>query len=278
MRGSCRRAATQTGGCSVPQIAGEQSDGVQAVVLTLRILEHLVQQGRPVGVTELAAALGTTKSRVYRYLQTLRQQNYIAQSRDSERYQVGVRLLALTRAPIDSFELLSASRDILERLRDTLGHPLVISVPEPASVRVLAKIAGKSAIEIGVRPGSTLPLHGSAQGKLVLAFGGTDAEAAVSGPALEPLTPQTIVEPAALKREIAKVAEQGWAVAPNETVLGANALAAPVFDAAGGLAATIAILDSIQFIEPQPSEAQIRSVVGAARKISRRLGYTGRSG
>jgi DNA-binding IclR family transcriptional regulator len=259
----------------LPQIAGEHSEGVQAVVLTLRILEHLVQQGRPVGVTELAAALGTTKSRVYRYLQTLREHEYIAQQRDSERYQVGARLLAMARAQSENFELLTASRDILQQLRDTLGHATVISVPERSCVRVLATIAGKSAIEIGVRPGSTLPLHGSAQGKLVIAFGPKELEASVLRSKLAALTPKTIVNPLALKREVAKVAKQGWAVAPNEIMLGANALAAPVFDASGTLVATIAILNSVQFIAHKPADDQVRRVVGAAQRISHRLGYTG---
>lgn len=260
----------------MPRIAGEQSEGVQAVVLTLRILERLVQHGRPMGVTELATALGTTKSRIYRFLQTLQQQDYIAQSRDSERYQVGARLLSLTRAQSENFELLTASHDVLQQLRDTLGHSTVISVPERTCVRVMATLAGKSAIEIGVRPGSTLMLHGSAQGKLALAFGPKEVEAAVMRSKLAMLTPKTIANPVTLKREIAKVAKQGWAVAPHETVLGANALAAPVFDAAGALVATIAVLDSIQFIAPKPSEEQIRRVVGAAQRISHRLGYAGR--
>lgn len=250
---------------------------MEAVVLTLRILEHIVHQSRPVGVTELATALGTTKSRIYRYLQTLRQQNYIVQLKDSERYQVGARLLTLTRAPCGSFELLTASRDILERLRDTLGHATVISVPERSCVRVLATFTGKSAIEIGVRPGSTLTLHGAAQGKLALAFGREELDATVLCSKLPKVTPKTIVNLAVLEREIAEVAKQGWAVAPEETMLGANALAAPVFDAAGALVATIAVLNSIQFLEPRPSDKQIRHVVDAARRISNRLGYTGPS-
>lgn len=271
-----RRSAAQTRASRLPQISGVQSEGVQAVVLTLRILEHLAQQGRPVGVTELAAALGTTKSRIYRYLQTLRQENYIIQSRGTERYQIGARLVTLTRASSESFELLTASYDTLGQLRDTLGHSTVISVPERSCVRVLATIIGKSNVEIGVRPGSTLPLNGSAQGKLVLAFGGKELEASVLCTEFVKLTPETIMDSGVLTREVAKVAEQGWAVAPNETMLGANALAAPVFDAAGELVATIAVLDSIQFLEPQPSEAQIRHVVDAACRISKRLGHAGR--
>ena len=56
---------------------------------------------------------------------------------------------------------------------------------------------------------------------------------------------------------------------------GANALAAPVLDASGTLVATIAILNSVQFIEHKPADDQVRRVLGAAQRISRRLGYGG---
>jgi hypothetical protein len=64
----------------MPRITGAGGEGVQAVVLALRILEHLAHDGRPVGVTALARALGTTKSRIHRHLQTLAQEGYILQA------------------------------------------------------------------------------------------------------------------------------------------------------------------------------------------------------
>ena len=52
----------------MPKISGAGGEGVQAVVLTLRILEHLAEEGRPIGVTSLARALGTTNGRIFRHL------------------------------------------------------------------------------------------------------------------------------------------------------------------------------------------------------------------
>ena len=63
----------------------------------------------------------------------------------------------------------------MESLRASLGHAVALSQPEPDGMRVIATIAGKSAFEIGVKPGSTLAPHATAQGKLMLAFGGEAA-------------------------------------------------------------------------------------------------------
>ena len=78
----------------MPRISGEITEGIQSVVLALRVIEHLAQSRRPVGVTSLANALGTTKSRIYRHLQTLVQQGYIVRSEQLERYKVGSRLIS----------------------------------------------------------------------------------------------------------------------------------------------------------------------------------------
>jgi len=254
------------------------TDGVQAVVLTLRILEYLANQGRAVGVTALAQALDTTKSRIYRHLQTLVQYGYAAQSNDSERYKIGARLLTLGHAASENFDLLGAARDVLQDLRDTLGHPTVISIPDVEGVRVVGSFAGKMSIEINVKQGSVLPWHSTSQGKIALAFGPKELREAVLRSRLPLITPHTIVSPVALERELARILAQGWAVSANEGLIGINALAAPVFDSVGSLVATISIVDSVQFIEQEPTEDQIRCTVDAARRISKRLGDLGDRG
>jgi IclR family KDG regulon transcriptional repressor len=257
----------------MPRISGAGGDGIQAVVLALHILERLAEEGRPMGVTALAAALGTTKSRIWRHLQTLMQQGYIVQSEDTERYRVGARLVTLGHAVGNSLDIVSAGYSVIRDLRDSLGHFTVLSQVEADGVRIVSTVSGKSAIEIGVKPGSLLGFHSSAQGKIALAFGSEAMRGAVFNGRLEKSTPSTIVLPAALRKEIEHVRRQGWAIAPNEALVGLNALAAPVFDAAGTLAGAVAIVDSVQFIAPHPSADQIDKTVGAARRVSAALGY-----
>jgi len=257
----------------MPKVGGANGDGVQAVLLTLRILEHLAHEGRPIGVTALAQALGTTKSRIHRHLKTLAHEGYILQSSETDRYQVGTRLAALGRLAGDTFDLASVALPTLRDLRDSLGHFSVVSEIEPGGVRVLATLPGKSSVEIGVRRGSLLSLHGSAQGKVALAFGDESVRAAVFRSRLELLTPKTIVSAGVLRRELERVRERGWAVALNEALIGVNALAAPVFDATGALIGTVCIVDSIQFIEEEPTAEQIDGILEAGRRISAGLGH-----
>jgi DNA-binding IclR family transcriptional regulator len=258
----------------MPRISGAQrGGGVQAVVFALDTLEYIAQHQASVGVTELARAFGTTKSRMYRHLQTLMTAGYLVREPQTERYRVSARLVALGQAVSEGFEFARAARDVARELRDKLGHAVVLSQTETDGVRIVLLIPSRSSVEIAVKPGSVLSFHASAQGKIALAFDDPVLlEAALIGE-LPMKTVYTIGDPGRLRAEIELTQKRGWAAAPNEAIIGLNALAAPVFDALGHYAGAIAIVDSIQFIPENPSIEQVREITEAAAQISRNLGY-----
>jgi IclR family transcriptional regulator, KDG regulon repressor len=140
-------------------------------------------------------------------------------------------------------------------------------------LRVVTVESGTSAVEITVKPGSVLHYHSSAQGKIALAFGVPALLAKARKTGLAEHTPQTITSPTKLDQELERIRKQGWAMAPNEAVTGLNALATPIFDATGSLVASIAIVDSVQFIGEQPTALQIETLVNAGRSISESIGF-----
>lgn len=248
-------------------------DGIQAVSIALRILEHLSVQRSDTGVTAIATAIGVSKSRAHRHLRTLMEQDYVVQALGSDKYRVGSRLVTLGRVVAEHFDLASVARPVMRELRDLLGHPVVVSQIDLGGARVLATIMGKAPIEISVREGSVLSFHGSSQGKVALAWGDAAVRERVFGSRLEMHTPSTIVSPSALRTEIARIKARGWAASPNEVMAGVNALAAPLFDGSAACVGAVAIVDSIQYLEATPSEGQIQQVLEAAARISRALGY-----
>ena len=247
--------------------------GVQAVEFALNILEYVAQCQTTVGVSELARAFGTTKSRVHRHLQTLVSAGYLLRDAGSERYGISARLMVLGQAVSETFELASAARHVGRELRDSLGHAVAISQPEKDGNRILLVMPSRSNIEIHVKPGSLLKFHSSAQGKITMAFGDAMVLPQVMAGELEMITPFTITDPVRLKEEVAATRLRRWAVAPNEAMVGLNALAVPIFDALGGYVGSIAITDSVQFIPETPTTEQVRQLQAAADKISVNLGH-----
>ena len=251
----------------------KETTGVQAVLFALEILEHVAVQREAIGVTALAEHFGTNKSKVFRHLRTLAQQGYVVQDDRSERYRVGARLIALGQAVNDSVDIVREAGPVMRKVRNALSHSVILGIKEKEGVRVVSVQSGSSDIEISVKPGSLLGYHDSAQGKIALAYGGVALFEAVCAAGLAARTPQTITSVKALAMELAQIRQQGWAIAPNEAMTGLNALAVPIFSASGQVVATVAIVDSVQFISGEPGKLQIETLLNAGLSISESIGF-----
>ncbi len=147
----------------MPRVSGtHEGKGIQAVLLALDILEYIAQNRAPVRITELSKRFNTTKSRVYRHLQTLIFGGYIVQDEESDRYRISARLMVLGEEVGQNFDITTVARPAMDRLHARLEHSVALSVPEPDGIRIVAVVRGGFNAEIGVRPGSLLPYHASA--------------------------------------------------------------------------------------------------------------------
>jgi len=252
--------------------------GVQAVAIALKILEVLAASRAARGVTELASELGTTKPRVFRHLRTLAQHGYVVQEPDSGKYRSGPQMMVLAQAVGEHLDIVTSARPLMHYLRERLGHTVMLAGVESDGIRILEVLLGKSDLQVSQRSGAKLGFHYSALGKIALAFGPGELLERVASRPLEQRTPHTIVNMVALRRELQAIRRRGWAHAPNEGVIGLNALAAPIFDGHARLAGIIAILGTIQFIPQVASTTQINAVKAAARGVSQALGYVGPRG
>ncbi|AUW45928.1 IclR family transcriptional regulator [Rhizobium leguminosarum] len=251
-----------------------RSDGsVKSVQLAFDVLEAVAASQEEVGVSELAAHLGTTKGTVFRHLQTLMERGYVDQNQTSSRYKLGMRSYFIGQTAAARIEILSASTEAVSALRDEIGETVVVSALRGTSLIVLRTVFGKSTLEIGVREGSELVLHGTAQGKIALAFSRKPLLQGVLRKGLEPITEHTITDPAAFDKELQLARAQGYVTAANQETFGINALAAPILDQTGDLVGTIAIVGSVQNIKHDPSHKQVEALLKASLRISWNLGY-----
>ena len=252
------------------------SGATETVDLSLRLLDLLAASREPLGVSELAREFGASKTKVHRHLQTLARHAYVRQDEVTRRYEAGIKLFILGERLRERFDILTAARDDMARLRDATGHAVTLTTLSDDQVVVLDLFHGRTIVEFGTRPGTVLDLHASAHGKVALAFGPAGLfERCVAKP-LKAWTPHTICSRPALERAVAEVRKRGWAIAPNQVLTGVNGLAAPIFSHSGGYAGAIAIAGSVQHITATPSPQHIRAVVAAARGISQKMGWAGR--
>ncbi len=246
--------------------------GVRSVELAIDVLEAVAFSGEEMGVTQIADRLNVTKGSVHRHLHTLVERGYLTQNPATSRYAIGPKSRLLARLAPDT-DLVQVAEGPMRELRDALGHTVVLSEMTPHGALVLAKLASMSPIEIGVRSGSELSFHASAQGKVLLAFAPQPFRTRTLARALAAFTEKTITDPERIEKELFDIAKRGYASAPEEAMLGINAVATPIFDDHDACVAALAIVGSIQFLPGKPKPADIAALKNASQQISRRLGH-----
>jgi IclR family KDG regulon transcriptional repressor len=246
--------------------------GVRSVLLALDVLEAVAFSGEELGVTQVAERLSVTKGSVHRHLLTLVERGYLVQNPFTTKYALGPKSRLLARLAPDP-DLFKLAEGPMRELRDRLGHSVVLSASAPRGALVVNTVPGTSAIEIGVRPGSELSFHATAQGKVLLAFAPRPQQQRVLSRPLQSFTTRTILDPKLLEEELMSAVRLGFAAAPEEAMLGINALAAPIFDDRDSCVGALALVGSIQYLPAEPDPKTISALKAGADQISRKLGH-----
>lgn len=239
---------------------------VQSADKAMAILSAFDEGREDLGVSELAAELGTHKSTVSRLLATLERRGLVR--RVGDRFAPGPELARLGGLAVRGITLVEAGRPTLERLAERTGETVNLAVREGVRALNVLQVDADHFVGVTDWTGRAAPLHATANGKALLAFGGEQLPGRLSK-----LTTHTIVDRSDLRAELARSRTAGFAVAVEELEVGLNAVAAPVFDASGSCIAAVSVSGPAYRL-PEPKLPAVGELcAAAAAEISRRLGY-----
>ena len=122
--------------------------------------------------------------------------------------------------------------------------------------------------------GRRTPVHCTASGKVILAFGPADVRHRLLERPLERRTPHTIVDRAELEKQLAAALEAGFARTFQELEMGLDAVAAPVFSARGEVVGAIDVSGPAHRLREGDRPELVELTREAAADLSRRLGYS----
>jgi IclR family pca regulon transcriptional regulator len=195
------------------------------------------------------------------------------------KYRLGLRVTDLGMSALGSTSLRVHARQHLEDLSRRAPYTLVLAVLDGPELLYVDRIGGsrrgQHLIDLGLGVGSYLPVHCSAMGKLLAAHLPADEQRRlVAEVALEQLGPNTITGRSALRRELARIHEDGLAAGDEELAPGLYEIAAPVRAetreaiAAVGMQAHRSMISLEQLVEHLGPH-----LVSTADRISARIGY-----
>jgi DNA-binding IclR family transcriptional regulator len=249
----------------------EAPAGVQSVDRALTILEVLARVGEA-GVTEIAGELDVHKSTAFRLVTTLEAHRLVEQTSDRGRYRLGVGVLRLAGATTARLDLVQEARPVCRQLAADTGETVNIAVLSDRSALYLDQVAGSSALQPHNWVGQHIPLHATSNGKVLLS-GLEDGRLTEVLGSLARYTPLTITTRAKLRDELARVREQGYAVAVDELEEGLTAAAAPVRNAHGDVVASMSVSGPSFRLGPERVDDVVPRLVAAADEVSHRLGW-----
>ena len=256
---------------AVAESETQGNGSVQSVDRALTILENLARQGE-VGVTELARDLGVHKSTAFRLVATLEAHGLVEQTEDRGKYRLGVGLLRLAGATTARLDVVQEARPVCRKLAADSGETVNVAVLADRAALYLDQVAGSSALQPHNWVGQHIPLHATANGKVLLS--GLEGEALTDllG-SLPAYTDMTITKKSQLRDELGRVREQGHAVAVDELEVGLTAVAAPIRNAHGDVIASMSVSGPTFRLHDEAVRRATGLLADAADEVSHRLGW-----
>lgn len=201
------------------------------VLKALTVLTHVAQASTPVALAGLSSAVGLPKPTAHRLARLLEQAGFVQKDPQTRRYVVGPALVDLGFEAIRAAPGHGSVRLLLERLSEKLGETVNLAVLSGGEVVYLDRVEASWPLRTDFKPGSRVPVHCTANGKLLLAFAPRRVrEQLVCSVPLQAYTRNTITEPAILLRELAEIRRQGYAEDNEEYLVGVCCLGVPVMD------------------------------------------------
>lgn len=195
----------------------------------MELLEHLVREGRPLSLPEAVAACGWPKPTVHRMLAQLEAGGWLQREPDGRRYALAPRLLRLGENALGASTQHGVRHAVLRQLVADLGESCNLTALSGAEVIYLDRVESAFPLRLELRPGTRVPLHCSASGKLFLAhLDATRRQALLDGLVLSRHTATTLTRRDALDTELATIRRQGHAFDAEEFVDGLVCIAVPV--------------------------------------------------
>ncbi|WP_165384948.1 IclR family transcriptional regulator [Cryobacterium sp. SO1] len=156
-------------------------------------------------------------------------------------YMVGKRLWCLGMVAPVQRDITEVASPFMQDIFFATQHSVNLFVIDDGEALLVDRVAGTRSGKQFLRVGERLPLHASAAGKVLLAFGGSDLVKSLPMK-LPQSTSKTLSTRRALEVELEQIRVAGFAVSHEESGLGKYAVAVPVLEPGLGAVAAMGVI------------------------------------
>lgn len=247
-------------------------NAVDKALSLLFLLSELSQNG-PVRISELVLHSGFTRPTVHRYLNSLLEYRLVERADEEGGFRLGTAVIALSASMRGSLSPRERALPHLRALADEMQCTVHLGIRDGDRVVYVEKIESKLPIRLASAVGQAAPMHSSGLGKSILAFSEPEFVDRYIKAGLQRRTENTITTGDALRKEIALIRAQGYAVDNEENEVGVRCVSAPIFNHDDQVVASLSISGTAQQIPRRSVPSAAQTVIRYARQISKDLGY-----
>ena len=213
-----------------------------AAVRAFRILEILSAADGPMPLSAIVQEIGLPKQTVHRILKQLESTWLVSRTAGSPGYECSSRVRQLAVNVLMQAGPAAARHAILQQLVDKVGETCNLTMLSGDDVVYLDRVETQWPLRMHLQPGSRVPLHCTASGKLLLAFlPCAQRERLVANLPLRAHSARTITDAAALHAELAETRRRRLGINNQENLEGMIAVAVPVMRNRSRACAAIAV-------------------------------------
>lgn len=234
------------------------------------LLELMAGRDRLYSLQDLVEETGWPKPTLHRMLGQLEAAGLLQREHDGRHYGTGVRLRRLAENLLLNNSLHSARHQVLRQLVEELGESCNITTLMGGEVVYLDRVETAAPLRFYLHPGSRVPAHCSASGKLFLAqMNPTQRQRVLAHVPLETYTARTLTTSEALERELKQIRKDGHAFDDEEFLPGLLCLAVGVPTASGRSSLCVAVQAPILRCSREKALTWLPALQRAAQALSR---------
>lgn len=243
-----------------------QSDGT--VGKALEILDAVAAYEKPVRFSDLLVDSPYPKATLYRFLQTLTNQQMLSYDEDMGTYSLGIRLMRLAHKAWENASLAPIARPFIEELAAEVGETVHLAQLDNGQVLFVDKLRATDKFQTLAQVGQVAPAYCTGVGKAMLAFlAPKRLQLVLQQQSYFKYTDHTLGSLEALQQELDVIRDEGLAFDREEHELGTNSIAAPILSPNGRIIGAISIASAANRFDEAGLRSFTQPLLSAAKHI-----------
>lgn len=254
----------------------DQTPPTGTVARTVALLRAVIEADSDVTVAELAEDVRLPRPTVHRLLDLLAQEDMVECDPVNRQWRPSRECQRLGALLVSRRSLVNLARPVMARVVERSQEACLLGVYLPGQRRMTfaAEHTSPNPLSYRIELNTPVSVAWGSSGRSILAFlPPDDIEAILAEREPSPVTGEKMPGAVTMRRELARIREQGYAYTKNQKIPGSRGLAAPILGPDGYAVGSLCLTIPEMRFREQSSGELAEMITASARELSALLGY-----